>query len=287
MTTSARRTFPPLTSNRRALDPERIAWLQPVPDAERHDRGALLARLRRDGYLYLRGLLDVERVLNFRRYYFTRLAACGLTRPGTPPELGLQGDHVDLARVRQVLFDEVVPGPEYEALCRAPELMALFELLLGGELHLHKRKIIRHQRTDDTYTTPAHYDLVYLRGGTEQLLSAWIPLGHVPLEQGGLVYLEGSHVWCEAFDRDATRKMVAQSITFDLAGLAREHDTRWLAADYAPGDVVIHSPFIVHASLDDTDPEGRMRLSTDIRYQRASDAIDTRWQNHWRDDDGL
>jgi hypothetical protein len=28
-----------------------------------------------------------------------------------------------------------------------------------------------------------------------------------------------------------------------------------------------------------------MRLSTDIRFQRASDTIDPRWQNHWHPDD--
>lgn len=30
-----------------------------------------------------------------------------------------------------------------------------------------------------------------------------------------------------------------------------------------------------------------MRLSTDIRYQRAADPIDWRWQEHWHHQDGL
>jgi hypothetical protein len=30
-----------------------------------------------------------------------------------------------------------------------------------------------------------------------------------------------------------------------------------------------------------------MRLSTDIRYQRTTDPIDWRWQEHWNDEDGL
>ncbi len=33
--------------------------------------------------------------------------------------------------------------------------------------------------------------------------------------------------------------------------------------------------------------ENRMRLSTDIRYQRIRDEIDARWQNHWTLDDML
>jgi hypothetical protein len=51
--------------------------------------------------------------------------------------------------------------------------------------------------------------------------------------------------------------------------------------------MVVHSPFLVHASLNNIDPEGKMRLSTDIRYQPITEQIDQRWQNHWRDDDGL
>jgi hypothetical protein len=35
------------------------------------------------------------------------------------------------------------------------------------------------------------------------------------------------------------------------------------------------------------DPERRIRLSTDIRYQRVRDEIDARWSNHWSLDDML
>jgi len=76
-------------------------------------------------------------------------------------------------------------------------------------------------------------------------------------------------------------------MTPDLPGLADEHDSRWLVADYAAGDMVVHTSHTIHAALDNTDPDGFIRLSTDIRYQRADAAIDGRWQNHWHPDDGL
>jgi ectoine hydroxylase-related dioxygenase (phytanoyl-CoA dioxygenase family) len=283
------RPFPSLRSNRVLLSatPPRLGWLSSVADHERTDPEALRARYARDGYLYFKRLIDPDRVMAFRRYYFDILADTGLLDANTDPIDGIAGPAPDAALVRRLLFDVIVPSPEYEALCRCPELVDFFSGFLGGDVHLHKRKLIRHQRLQDTWTTPAHYDLVYLRGGTDQLCSAWIPLGDVPLEQGGLTYLEGSHVWCEQFDRTATKKMVADSITFDLPALAQEHDARWLVADYAAGDVVIHSPYIVHAALDVTDAQNHMRLSTDIRYQRVQDPIDARWQHHWRDDDGL
>jgi hypothetical protein len=60
-----------------------------------------------------------------------------------------------------------------------------------------------------------------------------------------------------------------------------------LIADYEAGDMVVHSPYIVHASTMNVDPDRRIRLSTDIRYQRVRDEIDVRWANHWSFDDML
>jgi ectoine hydroxylase-related dioxygenase (phytanoyl-CoA dioxygenase family) len=69
--------------------------------------------------------------------------------------------------------------------------------------------------------------------------------------------------------------------------MAERFDARWLAADYKAGDVVLHSPYIVHAATMNEDAAGRMRLSTDVRYQRADDPIDRRWGEPWFLGDGL
>ena len=51
----------------------------------------------------------------------------------------------------------------------------------------------------------------------------------------------------------------------------------WLCANYEAGDVVLHSPYTIHAATTNTDPNGIMRLSTDLRYQNVLDEIDARW----------
>lgn len=43
-------------------------------------------------------------------------------------------------------------------------------------------------------------------------------------------------------------------------------------AIYAAGDTVVHSPYMMHAATNNADPQGRIRLSTDIRHQLARDA---------------
>jgi ectoine hydroxylase-related dioxygenase (phytanoyl-CoA dioxygenase family) len=273
---------------------DRLGALEPVPEHELRDRSALWRRLRDHGYLYLRGALDRDVVRAFRRYYFGALAASGLVRKGTDPALGLAGeaDEIDLATLRRLLYREIVPGKEYEAFCTQPAIRDWYAWFLGGPTYLHRRKILRHLRPRERgigAATQAHYDLLYLREGTDQVLTSWIPLGDCPPERGGLIYLEGSHrrTRAEEARTPADQRRPAASITADLPALADEHDARWLLADYSAGDVVVHGAYLVHASLDNQAGDDVMRLSTDIRYQRADAAVDQRWRFHWHDRDML
>ena len=92
-----------MTSNGYVLDESetRLAELEPVPPAERRDRDALWARLRREGYLYLKGQLKPGQLLDFREFYFESLAA-NVYAAGTDPRDGIAapGD-VDRAALRR------------------------------------------------------------------------------------------------------------------------------------------------------------------------------------------
>ena len=282
-----------LTSNGYVLDerPDRLGSLTETPDAERHDRDVLWQRLRSQGYLLLRDQIPVEDVLAFRDFYFSALTSTGLVDAETDPVDGIAGaGPVDSATFRRILFDEIVPSPQYQAFCGSAAVGGWFRWFLAGDVHLHRRKILRHTQPGENgigTATQAHYDLVYLREGTDRVLSMWIPLGECPTSLGGLTYLEGTHHAIMAEEREGRLKRPAASITADLPGLAEEYDARWLVTDYRAGDVMVHSAHLVHAALDNVDTTGRMRLSTDIRYQRLDEPIDWRWQEHWHDRDGL
>jgi hypothetical protein len=281
-----------ITSNGYVLDESPARWgeLVRTPDRERTDRPALWRRLRAQGYLYLPGLLDVEVVTAFRTYYFEALRGTGLwdeSRPAGDAVAALTP--VDQARLRHQLFRVVVPSAAYERFCLQPALSGWFGWFLDDEVHLHRRKILRHTRPGESgvgTATQAHYDLVYLREGTDRLLSAWIPLGDCPVEIGGLTYLEGSHRRVLAEEAAGVHRRAAW-MTADLPGMAETYDTRWLTADFAAGDVMVHSAHVIHAATDNVAADHTMRLSTDIRYQRRRDPIDWRWQHDWDPDDGL
>jgi hypothetical protein len=51
---------------------------------------------------------------------------------------------------------------------------------------------------------------------------------------------------------------------------------RWLTTEFRAGDFITFGMFLVHASLDNR-TTNRLRISSDSRYQRASEPIDERW----------
>ena len=121
---------------------------------------------------------------------------------------------------------------------------------------------------------------------------------------GGLTYLEGSDRAGRTMEADFARENAHLPaadrirafnksmndggwITKNLPELAERLNARWLVGDYAAGDVALHSPYMIHAATCNDTTDGRLRLSTDIRYQNVRDEIDARWANHWSLDDML
>ena len=264
----------------------------------------LRSKFASNGYLFLRGLLDPNLVKSFRGWFFASLAQSGLLKPDTDPVLGLANPN----GFDKVLADRrlmsVVRSAKYENFCSQPDLTNFIDQFIGGMSYLHKRKLIRFTTPNTDVSTPAHYDLIYLRGGTSNIVTAWIPIGDISVAEGGLVYLKNSHALGVKMEKEFRLKSANLSpedqisaynrnmteggwVSNNLPEMADKFDTQWLAADYQAGDVVLHSPYMIHASTNNNSPQGRLRLSTDIRFQNVDDEIDARWSNHWSLDDML
>lgn len=291
----------PLISNGFTLDAARLGWLEQSSPTEPIE--TLRERLSQNGYLWLKNFFDRDVVLNVRRRYFENLLESGLVKAGSDPVDGLYSgsENIDKQLLRQRTF-EFVRWAFYESFCYSEPLYAFYEWFFDAPVYLHRRKIVRHTTRDDVGSTGAHYDLTYLRGGTDRVLTSWIPLGDIPVEMGGLVYLEGSHTYgvtteaefrvknaelspeerISAYNRNMTQ---GGWLTKDLPSLAERLNSRWLLADYEAGDMVIHTAYMIHAATNNM--RNTMRLSTDIRYQSVRDAIDERWTNHVDANDGL
>ena len=282
--------------------PNRLAYLRPT------DSGVGAKAIRdiyeAQGYVWLKGFLRRADVVDFRGWVFSHLAETGLIEPGSDPSLGIaSGGPFDRKQADRRMMS-LVRSTTYEGFCAQPRLARFLDEFLGGLSYLHKRKIMRFTQPGTPATTPAHYDLVYLRGGTSRVVTAWIPIGDVSVDMGGLTYLEGSHEIGAAmevqFQKDNAALRPEERISAynrnmteggwvskNLPDMAERFNTRWLIADYEAGDVVLHSPFMIHGSTTNQSAVRRIRLSTDIRYQNVDDEIDARWSKHWSLDDML
>lgn len=295
---------PNLVANGKVLStaPNRLGYLTPT------DPGIGVEAIRHlyeeNGYVWLKGFLPRNDVIEFRGWVFGHLARTGLIASGTDPREGIASAVAPDNRAVDRCLMSLVRSVAYEGFCAQPRMARFMDEFLAGISYLHKRKIMRHVRPGTTTATPAHYDLVYLRGGTSRVVTTWIPIGDTPVEMGGLTYLEGSHAIGARMEREFNeqnddlspeervsaynRNMTEGGwVSKDLPDMAERFDTRWLVADYEAGDIMLHSPFMIHASTTNQDKSQHLRLSTDIRYQNVNDEIDARWNNHWSLDDML
>jgi hypothetical protein len=289
-----------LRSNKIPLDtsPQALGELTDS-SALAHDGMQLRKQMAQDGYLFLRGILDADQVLNARKNCLEKLEAAGWLEPGTDSSEAIARKsgkgyyfHPELAENNPILLELLYDGP----------MMALYERFLGAEVDHFDYTWMR--AVGPGGSTQPHCDLVYMGRGTHELFTSWTPLGHTDLVLGGLMILENSHqrpditgeylkqdvdTYCEGGPGEA---LIAEGklhwehwqkpgegwcgeLSDNPARLREQLGTRWLTAEYSPGDLLIFSMRTIHASIENQSQH--IRLSSDTRYQRQGQPLDERW----------
>ncbi len=286
-------SLPRLTSGGIELDlsPEAFGYLRESNDLI-GDPDALRARMEEDGYLYLPGFLDREEVREARLRICEVLGREGLLDPAYPIEAAIAAPNVDTA----FRPDIVKSGPPRKALERViygERMMSFYSEFLGGEAAHYDFTWLRVVAPGQG--TWPHCDVVFMGRGTRNLYTAWVPLGDVPIEVGGLILVEGSHRdeetrqgYCEhdvdTYCENQPGKNSLHEAGFKGFGAISEdmHSVRGrlgrrllTAKEFRMGDLLTFSVFTVHGSLDNG--ANVIRMSSDSRYQLASEPMDERW----------
>jgi ectoine hydroxylase-related dioxygenase (phytanoyl-CoA dioxygenase family) len=275
-------TIPELKSGGHAID---AAHIQPMRDSSSiaWDANALQERIAQDGYLYLPGILDRDHVMEARLEMTRRLAEQDHIEPGTEPieAIAKQGTTVhfkpDLAWENKPLMSLLYSG----------RLMEWFARFFGEPVRHFDYTWIR--AIAPGTGTPSHCDAVYMNRGTSRLFTCWTPIGDIDLAQGGLMVLEGSNnnsrlreTYCK-YDVDTFCENRPEingwkrggHLTADPNQVSKSIGGTWRTGEYHAGDIVVFTIFTVHGSLDNQ--SNRIRLSSDTRYQPASEPADERW----------
>jgi len=230
------------------------------------DSDALAARVQRDGYLFVKGLLPRETVVDLRRQFLEIAAEADWLKPDRAVTDAIAEPSVacaDPEAAYVAVLKRLYRLEALHALKHHPAIVRLFERVFGEPVLVHPMVIPRNifpERLD--LTTPPHQDFVHIQG-TPDCYAVWIPLSDCPVEMGGLQIAEGSHTQ-GVHDFRVSSGAGAMEVADPLNG-------QWVGGDFAAGDVVIFHSMAVHRGAPNlTD---RLRQSVDARYQRASEPI--------------
>ncbi len=252
-------------------------YLQPICKSDPYlPLDELNKRLNRDGYLCLSGLLPSGTVRDARQVVLSQMLADGkLDRQSSfacPQGTGIS----------YMGNKKVTHHPDFLSMVEHKNLFELFSNIFGEPAMTFDYKWAR-TVPEGAAGTQAHMDVVYMGRGSQRLMTCWIPVGDVPLENGPMVVLPGTHQ-NPAFekirqtygrmdvDRDGVSGGWFSNNYIELSELAA---TPWVSGDFYAGDVVIMGITLMHGSI--ANQMNRLRLTVDTRFQPASESVDERW----------
>lgn len=173
----------------------------------------LRQRYEQDGYLFVKRLLPREDVLEMRRRYFDFLAPTGVLQENTDPVEGIfnktkspddypgiGAGHVgnngrpggdSAARFVDKAIEAHYKDWYAEKFCNHPDLYGFVARFMewGDNTLSFKRTLLRNN-PPGSKPIGVHYDQIFLRYGDPTSVTAWVPIGDIKLNGGGLIYLE-------------------------------------------------------------------------------------------------
>ena len=242
---------------------------------------ALRERMAADGFVYLKNVLDKALVAAARQEVFENLVAVGeVAEPASAGIATGTSRRDELIADRGKFWQSVCEGPRLRALSHGEALHGIMASLLGVPARPQDYMFLRAGAVGRA--TGLHFDYPFFTRAHDQVYTVWLPIGDVPVCDGPLIMVEGSHHFRDLIDpmigfdvaRDTTRKA---TLAQDALTLARERGTRLMTRNFEAGDVVIFGMYILHGSLENHSPLQRVRLSCDVRWQPADLPLDERY----------
>jgi hypothetical protein len=232
------------------------------------DNGAALSeRLKRDGYLFVRGLLPRSSILETRRRLLDKAAQGGWLDPASPVERGVANPSAackDPEEAYMRVFRGLWADETLHRLRTHPDVMGFFDRIFDEPAFVHpmfvQRNIFPKSEHFD-FTSGIHQDKVHIGGATNHAM--WVPLGDCPREKGSLAIAAGSHR-TGVLDTKVGSGAGGMDICVPIPGT-------WVTGSLEAGDALIFTDTTVHRALSNRTNE--IRMSFDARYQPATQQV--------------
>lgn len=215
----------PLYVNDGPLGADEVAELVPSYPSEPLD--VLRKRYADNGYLFLKGLLPRQDVLTAREAYFGAMSPTGVLEADTNPVEGIfnksatasdfpgigagsdknaapgTGDKAAMfanLALKQHTADWYIGSKDGEVrgFANHPVLKDFVAKFSGwGDDTLPVKRSLLRNNTPGNRAIGVHYDQSFMRYGEATSITAWVPIGDVSIEGGGLIYLEKGQSICQ------------------------------------------------------------------------------------------
>ena len=244
----------------------------------------LKSALEKDGYLFLRNIVDKKIIGNARHDIFKKLNE--VDELSNPFNEGIASGR----SIRDKLFND--RGQFWENISSTKSLRTvtngkaleniftrIFEAPSIGFDFIFLRAVAGGK------FTAMHCDAGFFTRKTEKVLTCWLVFTDITVDRGPLFVIEGSHKYKEilqkfkGFDVDLHKNKKA-TIDMHPVQFAQERNTKILTAEFKPGDALIFGMFTVHGTFENHAKDKKIRLTCDVRYQPDNEPKDPRYFGH-------
>ncbi len=237
--------------------------------------------LKKNGYLYIPNLINIECIEAARNEIFYRLKE--VDELADPYQSGIfSGKSIrdKIYQDRGKFWKSVSTGKFLKKVTNGPVLEKLFSQLFGcpaiGFDFIFLRAVPKGKFTH------MHCDSGFFTRSTKKVLTCWIAFSEITLDKGPLFIVEKSHSFNDVkrnfanFDVMKSPKKKA-SIRENPIDFAKKRNVKLLTTNFTPGDVLIFGMLTVHGSFENHSEDKKIRLTCDVRYQPEDEPKDVRY----------
>ena len=237
--------------------------------------------LEKDGYLFLRKVIENDKITEARKDIFNKLGEVEeIQYPYVDGISSGKSKRDIMFSNRGEFWEEVSNLKSLRNVTNGQNLKSVFDKIFGtpavGFDFIFLRAVAGGKFTH------MHCDSGFFTRKTKKVLTCWLVLTDVTLEKGPLFIIKDSHKFKDiyekykGFDVDI-HKNIKATIDTHPVDFAKERNTKILTAEFKPGDALIFGMYTVHGTFENHTKDNKIRLTCDIRFQPINEPKDPRY----------